>query len=1282
MAKQQVQIAKNFAFNDLTNCYSVQKTLKFSLIPQGKTLEHIHNKEFLKRDKERFENAQKVKEFVDEVHREFITNALEHTNVAGWEELEKVLEGKGSKKDKKAELRKAISKQFERFDKEWFEIFKSKKTGFITKGKQSKLCEWMLKKGYTQDDINVVKRFNGFGGYFNTYITNRANMYLEGGQATSVFTRAVDDNFRLFLKNQDVLIQAKKEGVHLSSLEGFEDSLVKSQYYNKWLSPNGISDYNNRIGQLNAQLNEAKTKGNLEHKIKLYRLKKQILCEGESSFPPIEKIQNDGELAHALNIIKTIWFIGLDKKGTDSELTNSIVAKAEDAVAKMVNEAETIKITRKNLSQFSQFICGEWDALENVIRNSLTGKKKRDWENWEKPSDTKKQKQERKMATPLKSCVDLYNAVSDEKINIEQIANKYKEKINNIKNLESSMDSLIKSNWNSKEKKLIADENAIECIVTWCDGLKKYDGLKKFEREMKVFENEDDEFAVGSFYDDVNEMFNAMSVFDKNYNKVRNYLTQKPYSTEKLLMKFDKGTLLNGWDIGNELDKYLTSILRKNNKYYLAVLDRNNKPKVDLNNLTKNDSSEFYEKLVYKQISSPVKDIPKKFFSKERNSSVPQEIKTIKDNESYKKDDSDRSKYLKYLIEQIEQFEKWKNYFEFNCKKPEDYDSMDEFYNYITQQGYHMSYIKIPVEEINSLVNEGKLYLFQIYNKDYSPNSTGSKNLHTLFWEYLFSDSNRQRAYPVKLNGGASLYYRKKSIKPKGHKTGEILVNKTYEDDDGAWKAIPDDIYVKATEIAKNGSSLEQVKSELSKLDRGIKFNIKECKHEIVKDKRYTKDHFQFHVPITLNRCPEHDKDSAKYINQHVLEIVKNNKDITFLGIDRGERHLLYLTLIDKQGNILMQKSMNLVPTKVADNKVVNIDYHSKLDNKQKSRDKSRKSWRQIENIKDLKQGYLSQVVHEIAKIVVEHNAVIVMENLNSGFKRGRQKFEKQVYQRFEKQLIDKLSYLSFKPGTGIAANDVCGIANGLQLCPKFGSFKDLKDQHGIIFYVRPWNTSHIDPTTGFMNLFRFPKSNTGKQWKEFFGNFNAISYDKNEECFRFDFKYSKFDGFISVKDYQDEWSAYTHGQRLFNEKNEVGKYVTKPIDVTKEIETLFRNKVIGFKDKQNLKDDIFKLDAKDIRDLGRLFKRVCNLRNSETNSDVDYILSPVKNSKGEFFDSRNAKKNQPENADANGAYHIALKGLQASEKVTTEKSGKFKVQMLKNIEWNEWIQKFHAKKC
>ena len=64
------------------------------------------------------------------------------------------------------------------------------------------------------------------------------------------------------------------------------------------------------------------------------------------------------------------------------------------------------------------------------------------------------------------------------------------------------------------------------------------------------------------------------------------------------------------------------------------------------------------------------------------------------------------------------------------------------------------------------------------------------------------------------------------------------------------------------------------------------------------------------------------------------------------------------------------------------------------------------------------------------------------------------------------------------------------------------------------------------------------------------------------------------------------------------------------------------------------------------------LFNLMLQMRNSIPNTEEDYIISPVKNNEGIFFDSRNCNENQPNNADSNGAYNIARKGLMLIEKI------------------------------
>lgn len=98
-----------------------------------------------------------------------------------------------------------------------------------------------------------------------------------------------------------------------------------------------------------------------------------------------------------------------------------------------------------------------------------------------------------------------------------------------------------------------------------------------------------------------------------------------------------------------------------------------------------------------------------------------------------------------------------------------------------------------------------------------------------------------------------------------------------------------------------------------------------------------------------------------------------------------------------------------------------------------------------------------------------------------------------------------------------------------------------------------------------------------------------------------------------------------------------------------------------------------------------KYFKFTVQLRNSKTgstNPEDDYLISPVANKNGEFYDSRNYIGENavlPKDADANGAYNIARKGLYVVEQIksvkTDEELKKVKINM-SNKEWLEYAQK------
>ena len=84
-----------------------------------------------------------------------------------------------------------------------------------------------------------------------------------------------------------------------------------------------------------------------------------------------------------------------------------------------------------------------------------------------------------------------------------------------------------------------------------------------------------------------------------------------------------------------------------------------------------------------------------------------------------------------------------------------------------------------------------------------------------------------------------------------------------------------------------------------------------------------------------------------------------------------------------------------------------------------------------------------------------------------------------------------------------------------------------------------------------------------------------------------------------------------------------------------------------------NLKEGIATIESLEpLKQLLHAFKLVMQMRNSITGTEVDFLLSPAIDVKGTNFDSRKGISTLPENADANGAYNIARKGLMIVEQI------------------------------
>jgi len=515
--------------------------------------------------------------------------------------------------------------------------------------------------------------------------------------------------------------------------------------------------------------------------------------------------------------------------------------------------------------------------------------------------------------------------------------------------------------------------------------------------------------------------------------------------------------------------------------------------------------------------------------------------------------------------------------------------------------------------------------------------------------------------------GKGEVFYRRKTpfYKPIIHEENKSILCRTYKED-GKLKTLTDDIYKELSLFYKGNIPEEKLSEASRKLKDLVKVN--KFKYKIMKDKRYTEDKYLFHLSINLNfdQPPKLEK-----FNDSVNDSLKRNDNVKILGIDRGERHLVYYTLIDDKGNIVKDDNGNYLQGSL-NNPTGKKDYHDLLDKREDERDKARKAWNTIDRIKDIKEGYLSQIVHNIASLMIKYNAIIALEDLNFGFKKGRMKVEKQVYQKLEEKLIDKLNYLVFKnecpekPG---------GLLNAFQLTAPFKSFKAMGKQTGFIFYVPAYHTSKICPATGFADLL-YPRYKTVDKSKKYFAKFEAIRFNRQENYFEFEIKnYNAFNP--KAEDTKQDWTICTYGLRLDTYRNpkKNNNWDTQEVDLTKELQNLMQSQGIQFIDGKCIKEEICRQnDSQFFKRLMKLLRLTLQIRNSRVNSDEDWIISPVR-VQGEIFDSREADESMSQNADANGAYHIALKGLWCLRQIREAKDLKKVNLAISNKEWLQFVQ-------
>lgn len=1227
---------------ELTGLYSLTKTIGVELKPVGKTQELIEARKLIEQDDQRAEDYKIVKDIIDRYHKDFIDKCLNCVKIKK-DDLEKYVSlAENSNRDAedfdniKTKMRNQITEAF-------------RKNSLFTNLFKKNLIKEYLPAFVSEEEKSVVNKFSKFTTYFDAFNDNRKNLYSGDAKSGTIAYRLIHENLPMFLDNIASFNTISEIGVneYFSGIEAeFTDTLdgkhlvdfFQVDYFNNTLTQKKIDNYNYVVGAVNKAVNLYKQQHKNVRIPLLKTLHKMILSDRVTPSWLPERFECDEEMLTAI-------------KAAYESLKEVLVGDDDDSLRNLLLnidnfDLEHIYIAKDSgLTSISQQIFGYYDTYTLAIKDQL----QRENPNLYDERIDKLYKKEGSFSIAyLNRLVD-----TKEHITINEyyrLLGSYcreegKRKDDFFKQIDGAYCAISHLFW-GKHGEIAQSDSDIELIQ------KLFDDYKGLQRFIKPLLGHGDEADKDNEFDaKLRKVWDELDIITPLYDKVRNWLSRKIYNPEKIKLCFENnGKLLSGWsdnqtksDNGTQYGGY---IFRKKNEigeydFYLGISADAKLFRRDENICYEDGMYERFDychlkpntllgksyignygedsKAVLSAFNAAITklQLEKKLVPKD-NEKVPTYLKRLKQNyanfyQILMNDDNvvDAYKSMKqHIFATLTSLIRVPAAIELATQTDLDIDELiDEILNLSSESFGYFPVATAAIEEANKREKK-PLFLFKMSNKDLSyaaksseglRKSRGTENLHTMYLKALLGMT--QNVFSI---GSGMVFFR--------HKTKGLAETTARH---------------KANEFVANKNKLNDKKKSI-------------FAYEIVKNKRYTVDKYLFKLSVKLNYSqPNNNKID---VNSEVREIISNGGIKHIIGIDRGERNLLYLSLIDLKGNIVMQKSLNILKN---EHNVKGTDYKGLLTEREGERQDARRNWKKIANIKDLKRGYLSQVVHIISKMMVEYSAIVVLEDLNPGFIRGRQKIERNVYEQFERMLIDKLNFYVDKHKD---ANETGGLLHALQLTSEFENFKKSEHQNGCLFYIPAWNTSKIDPATGFANLFDTRYTNAVEAQK-FFSKFDEIRYNEEKDWFEFEFDYDKFTQ--KAHGTRTKWTLCTYGMRLRSFKNPAKQYNwdSEVVALTDEFKRILGK--AGIDIHENLKDAICNLEGKkDLEPLMQFMKLLLQLRNCRKNPEEDYILSPVADENGIFYDSRSCGDTLPKNADANGAYNIARKGLMLIEQI------------------------------
>lgn len=507
-------------FSDFTNLSSVTKTLCNRLIPTEITAKYIKEHGVIEADQERNMMSQELKNILNDFYRSFLNENLVKVHELDFKplfiEMKKYLKTKDNKEAlEKAQddMRKAIHDIFEGDDR-YKKMFKAEITVSV-------LPEFILRNGaYSAEEkeekMQIVKMFNGFMTSFSAFFTNRENCFSKEKILSSACYRIVDDNAKICFDNIRIyrniadkfadkpeMIEKIKEAAGGADIRN-----IFSYNFNHFVSQNDISSYNYVVSGINKFMNLycQATKEKLSP-YKLRRLHKQILCIEESLYDVPAKFNSDEDVYAAVN-----------------DFLNNVRAKSVIERLQMLGEnadsydLDKIYISKKHFANISQTLYRDFSVINTALTMSyidtLPGKGKTK----EKKAASMAKNTELISLGEIDRLVDKYNLYPDKAVSTRSLIRSISDIVTGYKASPLTMNSGLPLAENETEIAILKE--AIEPfmdIFHWC---------AKFKTDEPVDKDAD-------FYTELEDISDEIHSIVSLYNRTRNYVTKKPYNTDK-----------------------------------------------------------------------------------------------------------------------------------------------------------------------------------------------------------------------------------------------------------------------------------------------------------------------------------------------------------------------------------------------------------------------------------------------------------------------------------------------------------------------------------------------------------------------------------------------------------------------------------------------------------------------------------------------------------------------------------------------------------------------------